>query len=107
MTIGKQIQILRKQRGMTQEDLSAKLGFTRSCLCNYETGRRQIQIKDLEKIASFFGVGLDHFGVAQTDDLLDLIARSKRVFLDPNISKEKKENLYKEIMRLYLTLGDE
>ncbi|MBD5483428.1 MAG: helix-turn-helix transcriptional regulator [Lachnospiraceae bacterium] len=35
-TIGKQIRLLRKQSGMTQEDLAKELNVTRQALSNWE-----------------------------------------------------------------------
>lgn len=52
--IGKKIKYLRKSKGLTQEDLSLKLGGdpSRSTLSNYEIGRKtslEIELKEIEK----------------------------------------------------------
>lgn len=101
--IGKKIKILRKVRGLTQDQLAEKLSIGRATISNYEIGRRSPSIKELERIASILGVGLDYFGVAQSD-ITDLIARAKLLFNDKDISPEDKEKAYKEIMKIYLDL---
>lgn len=103
-SIAFKLKTLRKERKLTQQELADKLGIKRATVSNYEIGRRMPHLSDLRRIAEFYGVGLDYFGVAQTDDVLDLVARAKRVFENEDIPKEKKEDVYKELMRLYLKL---
>lgn len=104
-TIGAKIKILRKERRLTQQELADKLDIKRATISNYEIDRRTPHLTELRRIAEFFGVGLDYFGVAQTDDVLDLIARAKKVFDNESIPTEKKEAVYKELMKLYLNLS--
>ena len=99
-SIGMKLRILRKEKGYTQYELAERLGITRPALSNYERDRRRPSIDDLRTFAEFFGVGLDYFGVAQKDDLLDLLARAKRVFESDTVPKEKKEAVYKELMKV-------
>lgn len=89
---------------MTQQELADALDVKRATISNYEIGRRSPHLSELRRIAEYFGVGLDYFGMAQTDDILDLIARAKKVFDNDEIPSEKKEDVYKELMRLYLNL---
>ena len=89
---------------MTQQELADALDVKRATISNYEIGRRSPHLSELRRIAEYFGVGLDYFGIAQTDDVLDLIARAKKVFANEQIPTEKKEDVYKELMRLYLNL---
>lgn len=101
--IGDKIKILRKVRGLTQTQLADKLNVGRATVSNYEIGRRSPHLKELERIASALGVGLDYFGVGSSD-INDLIARANLLFNDANITAADKERAYKEIMRLYLGL---
>lgn len=96
--------MLRKSKKLTQFDLAAQLKLNRASISNYETGRRNPSLNELKRIGEYFGVGLDYFGVAPTDEVFDLMARAKDVFESPDVPKEQKEALYKEIMKLYLTL---
>lgn len=101
--IGNKIKILRKVRGLTQQQLAEKLDVGRATVSNYEIGRRQPRLNELERIATVLGVGLDYFGVTQSE-ITDLIARAKLLFNDANITAEQKEQAYKEIMKIYLDL---
>ena len=80
------------------------LGITRATVSNYEVGRRHPHISELKRIADFYGVGLDYFGIVASDEVFDLISRAREVFKSDDVPKEKKEDLYKEIMRLYLEI---
>lgn len=103
--IAKKIKALRKTRGLTQQQLADALGVQRATISNYEIGRREPSISDLEKIGKVLGVSLEYFGVA-CNDIRDLIARARFIFDDPEISHEDKANVYKEVMRLYLKMDD-
>lgn len=104
--IGRKIKYLRKSKGLTQEDLSLKLGGdpSRSTLSNYEIGRRTPHLKDLQRICVALNVDLSYFGVEESDKALELLARAKEVFDDQNVSKDVKEELYREFMKLYLNM---
>lgn len=105
-SLGEKLRILRKQKGWTQGEFAEKAGFHRSTYGGYETGRRTPSLQELERIAAFYGVGLDYFGVASTDEIMDILARSKKVFANDTIPAAEKAELYKEIMRLYLAIAD-
>ena len=103
-SIGSKLKTLRKGRKLTQQELADNLGITRCTVSNYEVGRRSPHISELKRLADFYGVGLDYFGVTSTDEAFDLLSRAKEVFNSPEVSKEKKDELYKELMRLYLEI---
>lgn len=102
--IGKKLKQLRKSKGMTQEDVAAKVNITRSTISNYEIGRRTPHLKDLSALAGVFGVGLDYFGITPKDEAFDLLARAKDIFESDDVSRKTKESLYREMMKLYLNL---
>lgn len=103
-SIGHKLKTLRKGRKLTQEKAAEMLGITRATVSNYEVGRRSPHISELKRIADFYGVGLDYFGIVPTDEVFDLLSRAKEVFNSPAVPKEKKEDLFKELMRLYTSL---
>lgn len=105
--IGKKLKQLRKSRGMTQEQVAEKVDITRSTISNYEIGRRTPHLKDLSALAEVFGVGLDYFGISPKDEAFDLISRAREIFECKTVSRQTKESLYKEMMRLYLELEDD
>lgn len=103
-SIGSKLKILRKGRKMTQEQLAERIGVNRATISNYEIGRRSPSLNDLKRFAEFFGVSLDYFGVVTKDEMFDLMSRARDVFESDAISKEQKEEIYREIMRLYLKM---
>lgn len=103
-SIGDKLRTLRKAKRLTQQEAADMIGIKRATISNYEIDRRSPHLMELKRLAEFYGVGLDYFGVAQKDDLLDLLARAKRVFESEEVSKEKKDDLYKELMKLYLNI---
>lgn len=105
-SIGHKLKLLRREKRMTQQELADALSVKRATISNYEIGRRSPHLSELRRIAEFFGVGLDYFGMVQTDDILDLVARAKKVFDNEEIPTEKKEAVYKELMKLYLNLSN-
>ncbi|MBR5236644.1 MAG: helix-turn-helix transcriptional regulator [Clostridia bacterium] len=50
------LKLLRLKAGKSQEEVSALLCISRSCLANYETGKRQPDAEMLVKIANLFKV---------------------------------------------------
>ncbi len=51
---------LRTETGLSQELLACRLGMTRSCLANYESGKRQPDHATLIYIADYFHVLTDY-----------------------------------------------
>ena len=100
--IGSKMKTLRKGRGLTQLELSEKLNLSRATISNYEVGRRSPHLSELQRFAEFYGVGLDYFGVEAEDESFELLSRAKSVFTNKELSKEERERLYKEIMKIYL-----
>ena len=103
--IGQKIKILRKSRGMTQQQLADMLDVQRATISNYEIGRRSPHLKELENIAEVLGVNLDYFAVFN-NSLNDLVARARIVFDDDEIPRSEKDKCFKEILKLYLELDE-
>ncbi len=55
------LKMLRLDTGKSQEEFSRELGISRSCLANYETGKRQPDSQILAKIAKMCKVLPDYF----------------------------------------------
>ncbi len=104
-SVGNKIKILRKTRGLTQQQLADKLGIQRATISNYEIGRRSPHLKELENIANVLGVTMEYFSVGSSTSY-DLISRAKMLFENEEISAQEKANIYKEIMRLYLQIEE-
>lgn len=102
--IGNKLKNLRKGKKLTQLELSEKLGLSRATISNYECSRRTPHLSELRRFAEFFGVSLEYFGVETTDEAFELLSRAKSVFLNEDIPKEEREEIYKQIMKLYLEM---
>lgn len=64
--IGRNIQNIRMEKNMTQQELVAKMqllgsNMSRSTLANIETGRRNIKASDLKALQSIFKVDYSKF----------------------------------------------
>ena len=104
--IGKKIRVLRKTRGLTQEQLAEKINVKRATISNYEIGRRSPRnIQELESIAAALGVNLEYFGFGGSE-VYDLVGRAKMLFENEDISAADKAAAYKEIMKLYLQIEE-
>ena len=103
-SIGSKLQSLRKATRYTQRYVADRLGMKRSTLSNYEIDRRLPSLTDLKRLADFYKVSLDYFGLATVDEVQDLLARARDVFNSEDISQEAKDELYREIAMLYLKL---
>ena len=107
--IGSKLKILRKGKRLTQDQVAKHFGVARGTISNYELNRRKPTIKELQEFANFYGVGLDYFGFSTTskDELFDLVSRAKQIFESENVSKEEKESLYRQLMKIYLEMSEQ
>ena len=99
--IGTKIQVLRKNRGITQFDLADALGLSRATISNYEVNRRSPSIDELKRFADFFGVGLDYFGTDATDESFEISSRVKGYFKNENVSYDEKVELFNDLLSTY------
>ncbi len=102
--ISEKLKALRIGRGYTQQQLADKLNINRTTISNYESGNRTPRLNELIAIAEAFGVSVDFFGVVAKDEAFELVQRAKAVFESPEIDKPTKEEIYKELMKMYLSL---
>ena len=68
MTIGKRIALLRKEKGMTQEDLSNAMGISPQAVSKWENDQTCPDISALPKLSKLLGVTVDELleGKAET-----------------------------------------
>ncbi|MEY8385915.1 helix-turn-helix domain-containing protein [Oscillospiraceae bacterium 38-13] len=57
---GQRLRELRKQRGISQNELSKHVGVSKSSVNMYERGEREPSFETLEAIADFFNVNMDY-----------------------------------------------
>lgn len=60
-SIGERIQKAREEAGLSQEELSSRLGYTQAALSNYELGKRRLYLANIEQIARELGRPLSYF----------------------------------------------
>lgn len=80
MNIGEQILFLRKNRGITQEQLAQKLGITNQAVSKWESGQCLPDIQLLPEIAEYFNVSVDELmgrTAAKNDDDILIILKNK------------------------------
>ena len=84
MELNEKLQELRKQKGLTQEELAERLYVSRTAVSKWESGRGYPNIESLKAIASFFSVTVDE--LLSSDEILTIAAeeqkRTKKHFLD-------------------------
>lgn len=59
MEFGEKLQELRKDRGLTQEELAESLFVSRTAISKWESGRGYPNIESLKEISKFFSVSID------------------------------------------------
>jgi len=57
--VGRRIRELRLEKGISQEKFALSIGMDRTYFASVESGKRNISIINLEKIANGLGVALD------------------------------------------------
>ena len=70
MEFNEKLQELRKQKGITQEDLAESIYVSRTAVSKWESGRGYPNIESLKAIARFFSVTVDE--LLSTDEVLTI-----------------------------------
>ena len=70
MEFNEKLQELRKQKGITQEELAERLYVSRTAVSKWESGRGYPNIESLKALASFFSVTVDE--LISTDQALSI-----------------------------------
>ena len=101
--LGKKVKLIRNRRGLNQDDLTEVLELSRSQISNLESGRRNLSVKQLEKLCKYFKVDMSYFLMSETtDSCLDLIEKAKLLFESKELTNIQKEDLFTSIMKIYL-----
>lgn len=100
--LGKRIKELRKSRNLRQDDLGRVLSLSRGQISNLETGKRSLNLAQLEKLCSLFKVDMSYFGIKpDIEETIQLLERARLLF-ESDIPDSEKEKLYNELMKMYL-----
>jgi len=94
--LSENIKHLRKQKGMTQEDLANAIGIKRSLVGAYEEGRAEPPLDNLTRIANLFELAIDSlvtFDLAKSEGKNIPPAQPLKI-LSITVNKEGKENIH-------------
>lgn len=76
MEFNEKLQELRKQKGLTQEELAEVLYVSRTAISKWESGRGYPNIDSLKAISSYFSVSLDD--LLSSDEVLTIAEESNK-----------------------------
>lgn len=76
MELNEKLQELRKQKGMTQEELAQALYVSRTAISKWESGRGYPNIESLKALAKFFSVTIDE--LLSSDEVLTIAEEDHR-----------------------------
>ena len=76
MEFNKKLQELRKQKGLTQEELAEKLYVSRTAVSKWESGRGYPSIDSLKAIARLFSVTVDE--LLSSDEILTMAEENQK-----------------------------
>ena len=94
MEFNEKLQELRKQKGITQEELASKLYVSRTAISKWESGRGYPSIDSLKLIAQYFSVTVDE--LLSSDEILTLA--------EENQMKTENFIFLVSMMKLYMLL---
>ena len=65
---GSKIREARKEAGLRQIDVAKVLGYSPMAISHFENGIRNLRLKDIERLAEYFGKRLSYFFPIQSYD---------------------------------------
>ena len=78
MNVPERIQVLRKQKGISQEELASELGVSRQAVSKWESGQSFPELDNIVALSDFFGVSADFIlKGAVTKEQTPLVTRPK------------------------------
>ncbi len=92
MDFNEKLQELRKQKGLTQEELAEKLYVSRTAISKWESGRGYPNIESLKAIAKFFSVTVD-----------ELLSSGEVLTIAEEDSKQKEKH-FRDLMYAFLDI---
>lgn len=103
MSIGQKIKELRDLKGLSQDELSDKIGVSKSMISLYENDTNKPSNKKLLKFADFFGVSIDYFKEEVNSTKLTetgVIEENKRLMEELNEVRKELAAAQKEYIEL-------
>lgn len=102
--IGKKLRDLRLSRGWKQLEVAEKVGMSRPAISNIEAGKRSLTLSTLKRFCEIYEIDISYFEIETEsfEEIKDLISRIDVIFNSQNVDEQKKDELYRTIMRIYL-----
>lgn len=69
--LSKKIKQLREEKGISPEKLAVEIGFAKSTVWAYESGKKQVSVSHLARLADFFDITVDNL-LEREEKVLDL-----------------------------------
>ena len=92
MSLGENLQRLRKEKGLSQEDVAQKLFVSRQSVSKWENGNAEPGVKDLAALADMFGVTLDELvGNAAAENRLSADFEPDSAYMDGQRQAEERQ----------------
>lgn len=97
MSFQEKLQVLRRERGLSQENLAEIIGISRQAIAKWECGRSYPDVNNLIKISNLFKVSIDKLVRDEEDgcffinkevqrkktdgDIIEFLCRAKKIYL--------------------------
>ena len=93
--LGDKVKLLRKILGLKQDDLDEVLQLSKGQISKLESKRRNLSLKQLEKLCNYFKVDISYFFMSTTTDVcLDLIEKARALFEIKDLTSDHKKDLF-------------
>ena len=85
MEFNEKLQELRKNKGLTQEELAEALYVSRTAISKWESGRGYPSIDSLKEIAKYFSVTIDE--ILSSDEVLSIAEEHQNAYIQKTKDK--------------------
>ena len=100
-SIGLKIRKIRKERGLTQEELADKAGLSPTFIAHIELGNKICSVKSLEKIASALMITSHWLLHPETNQAQYDVSKDKLIMYVMDRTEKEKETLYRIARSLF------
>lgn len=87
--LSKKIKQLREEKGVSPEKLAEEIGFAKSTVWAYESGKKQVSVSHLARLADYFEVSVDNL-LDREERTIDLDLQNLKNFTDYNLLLDDK-----------------
>lgn len=101
LSFGKRLQLLRKEKKWTQDELGKRIGVHGRSIGKYEVNLSFPTRKTLKKLAEIFEVSIEYFLAEEENNLASVIIRDKELlqyFLEVDQMDEAAKNAIKAVL---------